>query len=515
MGLTKYLQLLAFLCQLAVLSAPAPHAQAADGDCPDHCSPNDVGCLLQQLICGEEEIGDGIDGGGEQIGGLNDSWAETNRIGNDLLDEARNGLELASEFSDMIERMGGDAMKLGNDFLREYGRTNDLIETFLDPAHAFAWAAASAAGSVTGTFIVNAALDGVITGGQRLMELMKGVKRERDMYAVIEELRNRFLETRSDAAALQARIDGLLGLDRIQRDPGLSREGLVLSAQTVSDLKEDLSRELRNLQRRSDEAYDTDRACSDRLHETYKGVKDVYEVVEGYEGVRSTIKKAEGLDVCGQLGEIARMLVKAELALARLADTLEIEGHEMFRKVRHEASLEGDSSREASRPRTQRGTRRVALAVVDYVWDAYYADLKTFAKSYVSECMLEYVGRIPWSNSVADPDRAARLYQEYWYECLDRYVATHRDEQRLQAQMSAMRSETEGLIRKVFNLPEEELERRHRRSTELYLALIQEEVRFLSGVGQFAGELRRRVDGLEERRRKINETCGFRPQGPT
>ena len=44
--------------------------------------------------------------------------------------------------------------------------------------------------------------------------------------------------------------------------------------------------------------------------------------------------------------------------------------------------------------------------------------------------------------------------------------------------------------------------------------MIQEEVRFLSGVGEFAGELRQRFEGLEERRRKINETCGFGSQGP-
>ncbi len=429
---------------------------------------------------------------------VNSSWAETNGLIED-------GLGQIQDLTDYVTGLGDDAMALGNEYLSEYKRTNDLIETFLDPGHAFVWAAAAAAGAVVGTQAVNLAIDGLVMGGKKLMELMKGIKREKDIYGALEELRIRYFQTRNQAVMLERKLDGLLGLLKLQQEGGLSRDSLILNTQDLDELKTDLEREMRVTQGRSDQLYFADRPCSDQYHGIYKSVKGVHDLVTGYEGIEDTLKGNDQLTVCEKLGEISRLMVKAEIQLSDLADQFQISGHELFRKVQHHLALKKDSTREASAGRHQRKTRRVALAVVDYVWDAYDRDLKGFAKPYIKECMWKYVPLIPWGGDSMDQ---AKLYQKYWYKCLDEYVETHPEEKHINRQMIQMRDESVAMIERFFDLTPEELEARYRKSEALYLEMIQEEVRFMGRVGEYADDLQKRVDGLEARRQRINQVCG-------
>lgn len=492
---------------LAVLTVSAAggaaHADASSSTpCSGSCNSNDIGCLLQQLICGEEDMATSMAGVQTELANLNTSvdthWTESNQILSDGLGEIQ-------ELSDYVQGLGDDAMSLGNEYLSEYKRTNDLIETFLDPGHAFVWAAAAAAGAVVGTQAVNLAIDGLVAGGKKLMELMKGIKREKDIYGALEEMRIRYFQTRNQAVMLQTKLDGLLGLLKLQQEGGLSRDSLILNTQDLDELKTDLEREMRVTQGLSDELYFTDRPCSDRYHGVYKGVKSVHDLVTGYEGIEDTLKGSNQLTVCEKLGEISRLMVKAEIQLSDLADQFQISGHELFRKVQHNLALKNDSAREASAWRHQRKTRRVALAVVDYVWDAYYRDLKSFAKPYIKECMWQYVPLIPWGGDSMDQ---AKIYQKYWYKCLDEYVEAHPDEKHINRQMIQMRDGSVAMIERFFDLSPEELDARYRKSEALYMEMVQEEVRFMGRVGGYADDLQKRVDSLEARRQRINQVCG-------
>ncbi|MCC7441292.1 MAG: hypothetical protein IT285_06655 [Bdellovibrionales bacterium] len=202
-----------------------PEAQAQDAGCPDSCPPGPgyYSCMVRRANCAADKAdsaGDGFGDATKELGELRDEISNINSTTQQALGDVKAGMQ------DM-KAMTADVVKQWDRTNDQLTRSNDLIEKFLNPGHAFVLAAAGAAGAAVGAMAVGLAVEGIMAGGRALIDLFTGESEHKRLIARFREGREHWQKLTETAAALEKVIDSAISLKEIQRAYGMDRSQLL------------------------------------------------------------------------------------------------------------------------------------------------------------------------------------------------------------------------------------------------------------------------------------------------
>lgn len=188
------------------------------------------------------------------------------------------------------------------------------LQEFVDPGHAFVWAAMSAAGAALGASAISMAVDGIAAAGKALVKAIAG-KSGAELFEAFKVARKEYTEISSAQGSLEAALDNMLALDELQKQFHLSRGQIVASLGPLAS----------QLRARSDSAYaklraaidgNSSAACVDFLSQRHSQLEDQAKLLAALHEKLSNLPDAK---VCDQLAELIGKIQQAEgdLNLAR------------------------------------------------------------------------------------------------------------------------------------------------------------------------------------------------------
>lgn len=187
-----------------------PSAHAEGPGCGE-CAPGDLPCLLAQAGCAGATLAEGVDKFADEAGKIRE-LVEDLKL-NDKWNEAKG---MWGEAKDRIDRFTG-----------ELHRTNDLAESLLDKLFDPGTILVSAVTAGLGSAMVSLAMEGLSAAGAKLLDLLTGESRRREIRERFAEARKNWEDANARLFEMEHALDGLLALKQLIQKFGISRESLL------------------------------------------------------------------------------------------------------------------------------------------------------------------------------------------------------------------------------------------------------------------------------------------------
>ncbi|MGK5083071.1 hypothetical protein WDW37_07170 [Bdellovibrionota bacterium FG-1] len=229
-----------------------------------------------------------------------------------------------------------DANKNAQDFNFQFKRTNDLMEKFMDPANAFAFAASAAAGATLGALAVNMAVQGLSEAGGAIYEAITHEKDKAKRLEAFQKAREIFEKSNLAAKELEKTIDNMMEWRKIGKGFSLSREEVISKLGTETELlRGDI---VINTERRNQALRAGDRACAEELSGT---INQINRKIREYEDIGKALDGVFGDQAfCEGLLDKLRAIRKTEGALED-ARKIIIGAETSFMEDRHNEFVKG------------------------------------------------------------------------------------------------------------------------------------------------------------------------------
>ncbi|HCM38970.1 MAG: hypothetical protein A2X97_08880 [Bdellovibrionales bacterium GWA1_52_35] len=242
------------------------------------------------------------------ITGLNANMGATNTN----LDAANKNWSTTNQNLTDIQTKWSDSNKTLKDSNKNWAETNDLMREFMDPKHAFVWAAASAAGAAVGAMTASLVVDTLVSGGkaiyQAIYEAITHEKEEARLLEAFKKARENWEKVSSTISELEKAIDSSIELRRLSSSLGLNRETAIKLSALLEEMKirKELKQDdLRNAIR--------DRQPRECIEEESQSVAKLGNLVAGFELVNANMKDKQGDAVlCDNLQSVLSKLRAAE-----------------------------------------------------------------------------------------------------------------------------------------------------------------------------------------------------------
>jgi hypothetical protein len=175
-------------------------------------------------------------------------------------------------------------------------RLFDLGRTLTSPGRIALLTGAGAAGAAVGGFAMNALIDGVMLGGQALLETVTGIRNREELLATFIRAREQYENLKPARAQIEELLDANLTLLEQLQQEGLTRQELLIRYQTILDERR---LELKRYQSQRDAAEARgDARCATQIY-----VQMIRPLEEDITPIRSLVCSLDGSD-----GPAARLM---------------------------------------------------------------------------------------------------------------------------------------------------------------------------------------------------------------
>jgi len=190
-----------------LLWIPSAHAQTTP------CGPLDFACVISNAGDKVDSINNVLDKGVGELDKLNKGVTTFNDQFSDLMD--------------LINKQGSTFNNSFKKFNKELNRSNDIAERFLNtifnPGVIFATSAAAGLGGLA----VSLAVDGIIAGAKKVIDLITGESKKREILARFNEARENWEKTKEAKFKSERLLEQLIAVSEFPKKFNLSRENLM------------------------------------------------------------------------------------------------------------------------------------------------------------------------------------------------------------------------------------------------------------------------------------------------
>ncbi len=417
---------------------------------PCNCAPNDYLCLL---MCATNGGGSGSGGGLGGLGSIdfngflgqltdlnanvsafntnvntnwgnsntnwnnsNENWSETNRILEQTQQEFANFNQMVdrnwSESNRILDQRMGETIEMVD---RRWGETNamvenqmqqanDILKQAMKPENAFILAAATGAGAALGATLVNFAVDGVVFGIKKLIELFKPDMNDAEKLAAFQKAIEEYEKISLAHKQLEDVLENLPMMMEMSRTLAKTREDTLFELQDLRVEKEMKLYEIEDAKKIEGEW---------RLSSSANKATCLRQAIQHRLGLEDKVKDMEKLiryldenmdlenKFCGDLKNIWRKYIDAEVALASLRRKLALpEMQANFLSFKNKEFEEmRENNRDIASPRDSRRLTNELKDIAKSARDDAKKEVKKAKKKLMSLCQNGMANIMGWEYS--------------------------------------------------------------------------------------------------------------------
>ncbi|MBI3544530.1 MAG: hypothetical protein HY075_14760 [Deltaproteobacteria bacterium] len=383
-----------------------PQAYAQASPCAT-CVPGDLICATAAAACAQNQLVNQMTQMNTNLGNFNTQFGNFNTQFGSF------NTQLAGMNANMTTANANWAASNA-----EMKRTNDLLKSFIDPAHAFLWAGASAAGAAVGALAVSGAVELISAAGSAIYEAITHEKEEARIMERFAKARELWEKTSTLAGDLEKAIDNLLYLKDISTKFGMSREDLIKRLGVESAKKEAEYDRTKRLLDRATEQNDT--VCVEELAKQKSELRDFVEEVNK---LRSRLQDPlSDAAICTNLKKDLSQLLMAEGTLQKARAAI-LGGQDVWQRKWNEeneqARAELGRAREKVRRRNHDAveianeTQKKALAEQDAIWFREMDKCKRDEAGFIGDIPLIGIIRDAWGSKCFNKLEKAFVGERY------------------------------------------------------------------------------------------------------
>jgi hypothetical protein len=363
----------------------------------------------------------------------NENWGETNRI----LDETRQ--EFAS-FNQMIDRNWAESNEIIDNRMGEFNQildqrwgesnailedqmqqANDILKQAMKPENAFVLAAATGAGAALGATLVGFAVDGVVFGIKKLVELFKPDMNDEEKLAAFQKAIEEYEKVSSAHKQLEDVLENLPMMMKMSRALAQTRENTLFNLQDLRVERELKQHEINAAKAREGELAEAtnmpNRAtCLREAIQTRIGLEDD---LKDMDKLITYLQNNMNLEnkFCGDLQNIWRKYLDAEMSLAALRRKLalpDMQANFLTFKAKQLEEMR-ENNRDIASPREARRLNDQLLDIAKETRKDAKKEVKKARKSLLNLCESGMSNIMGWQYSSTDIEKHCKHLMEDAY----------------------------------------------------------------------------------------------------